>query len=178
MRKLKECQAEVFRRSAEKIKARKQRRKRLLIAGVPTALCVCVIAVGAFLGTEDTKGNEGVRGDVHYSSSSSVVEKVLVAGAGIDEVYTDGERISGVLSLLHNTETAKEMDNLTAAVGVTGADGSANEQEYTVTLVNADGSQTAYRLTGKKLINQETKETITLTKRQLKELRELLEIPE
>lgn len=97
MRDLNECQAEVFRRSEQRIKERKQRRKHILLACVPLVLCMTLFAAFFSQNTktaapEDAAVNEAPMewpaGNWDWSSNYSVL-RIDVSGLDFSKTYTE-----------------------------------------------------------------------------------------
>ena len=101
MRDLNECQAEVFRRSEQRIKARKQRRKHILLACVPLVLCITLLAAYSPRDTKTAADEEssvsktpmdGPVGDWDGSFNLSVL-RVDVSGLDFSKTFTDAADI-------------------------------------------------------------------------------------
>lgn len=192
MRDLKECQAEVFRRSEKRIKERKRRRNHILMVCVPVVLCISLYSAFVLPNRMNTESSDfaepemyvaGVTEDMLGSLSCSVSE-ITVAGSGFSQSYTDLDqilRISNRLNALEtrgwgdgNSEVADDEDGSENTPGVI-AD-SATEG-YRITLVMREGENPRYLLAGNTLKNLVTNQTHTLTQIQVNELYDLLGIP-
>jgi hypothetical protein len=97
MRDLNECQAEVFRRSEERIKERKQRRKHIMLACIPLVLCITLFAAFFPWDTKTAAPEEpavnkapmdGPAGNWDGSSNLSVL-RIDVSGLDFSKTYTD-----------------------------------------------------------------------------------------
>ena len=97
MRELHECQAEVFRRSEKRIKARKQRRKHILLACIPLVICITLFSAFFLRDTNRAAPEAPVAtrpamnvpcGDWDGSSPGSVL-RVEVSGLDFSKTYTD-----------------------------------------------------------------------------------------
>ena len=185
MRNLAECQAEVFRRSEKRINARKQRRKHILLACAPLALCLGIF--GWFFSPEDAAQDPLVikpaMGTSTNASTACTVAKVTVLGSGVSVIHTD------------TTTLIQISDFLDRCTGLPAATGSAAEETlkdsldvpnkeysysansaYTVALVTHWGETTQYRLSGSILTNMTDGQAYTLTREQETQLRKLLGI--
>lgn len=109
LRDLKECQAEVFRRSEKRIAMAKRRRKQLLITGIPLMVCITVLVsvilpkvepempqqpvdaeFSTALGDEgETKSIFSGAAGVPEGYASCSVACIQVTGMGINEAYTE-----------------------------------------------------------------------------------------
>ena len=198
MRELHECQAEVFRRSEKRIKERKQRRNHILKACIPLVLCITIL--GAFLrpnvtpdgaiepgetqAVMDGMGNDGftsltcpitkitVSGNDFSISHTEVADLLLIS----DQLYSYGTRAP---SSNGNTDGVVDEDDVPKDNGedVSGSIMDSVNAAYTITMVNHEGEQTEYKLVGKTLTNLTTNQTYELTQTQVKELHNLLGIP-
>ena len=101
MRELHECQAEVFRRSEKRIKARKQHRKHILLACIPLVLCITLFSAFFLRDTNRAAPEAPVAtrpamnvpcGDWDGSSPGSVL-RVEVSGLDFSRIYTDTAEI-------------------------------------------------------------------------------------
>lgn len=198
MRDLMECQAEVFRRSEKRIKARARRRKHMLMTCVPLVFCVSLFF--AFLPTwmpADYKGAPEDFGDGQTGNSSgslvSVYAKIDVTGSNISRTYTKATEVLNISNLLNacmanepesdastngelrgeENENEKHEENLFA--GTTDAYAPA-VKEYTITLTLHQGGTVNYRVSGNVLVDLNTNRTYPLTQAQKTALNELLGI--
>ena len=192
MRDLKECQAEVFRRSEKRIKERKRRRNHILMVCIPVALCVSLFSVLNLpdmmsAGSSDFAAPEmyanGLTEDM-LGSLSCTVSEITVAGSGFSQSYTDLDqilRISNRLKALEtrgwgdgNSEVADDEDGSENTSGATADSATAG---YRITLVMREGENARYLLAGNTLKNLITNQARTLTQMQVNELYDLLGIP-
>lgn len=97
MRDLNECQAEVFRRSEQRIKERIKRRKHILLACVPLVLCIALLAAFSPWDTRTAAPEEpavngapmdGPAGNWDGSFNLSVL-RIDVSGLDFSKTYTD-----------------------------------------------------------------------------------------
>lgn len=192
MRDLIECQAEVFRRSEKRIKARRQRRKHIAIACVPLVLCV-ILATPLLWPKEKTAapgGNETAMGGVQENIGESLIcsiAKITVTGTNASKAFTAPADVLPIWDLLASCKTKAPQ----ASGGETKAPESAGRNtetadpkyaitagpQYTITLVMHDGEKCEYRLTGNILENLTADQTHTLSQKEVQELYALLGIP-
>ena len=188
MRNLNECQAEVFCRSEKRIKARKQRRNRILMTCVPLALCVSVLSVfmlsGGKLRAPESNGASGM--PAQNNSLSCAAVKVEVSGQGQTKEYTDREVVTTVYTQISNYSSiegtlttgsaggAVPETEVDFTQGVTGSLTSSNGYRIDITL--EDGSKYSYTLSDRVLTVRNTFRSYALTKQQYKELMEILDI--
>ncbi len=190
MRTLNECQAEVFRRSEKRIKARKQRRNHVLTNCVPLALCVSMLAVvmlsgGKMTMTEST-GVPGMPLQNEIVQSSTM--KIEVSGQGKTKEYTDPEVVTTVYAQLSgyyhastedsvSTDTAGE-NAFTGKNGITSeiTNSATGSNGYRIGITLQEGSKLSFDLDGMVLTVRNTQRSYTLTKQQYKELTEILDI--
>lgn len=190
MRNLQECQAEIFRRSEERIRRRRQRRKRVLLASVPMVLLaglfVLPSVVPAVLETPDCVAG------LTNESAVCTVAKIEVSGPGVSLSYTQPSDILLISNLLYSYEEYNYQSNGTAMGETAGeidwqyTDGTASHVidttsapgGYTITLTSHTGGITAFYLTGSTLKNHSACQTYRLTKDQLKEIKDILGIPQ
>ena len=190
MRNLEECQAEVFRRSEKRIKARKVRRTRILAVCVPLVLCVAGLALLPRIGgnglthvpaTEiagylysDTMAQECVA--VLYADT------IAVSGNGISHVYSDAEKVSEIVTLLHMGTQVSEIEEEDGMLTVTTRDdavdlGTESKAEgYRITIRRSVGAEIQYELHGTRLVNETTGEIFCLDEETCFALKEALGI--
>ena len=183
MRNLAECQAEVFRRSEKRINARKQRRKHILFACFPLALCFGIF--GWFFSPEDAAQDplviEPAMGTSTNASTACTIAKITVLGNGVSVLHTD------TTTLIQISDFLGRCTGLPTAPGSTAEetlkDSLDKEYSYsansacTVTLVTHWGETTQYRLSGSILTDMTDGQAYTLTREQETQLRKLLGIP-
>ena len=101
MREINECTAEVFRRSENRIKERKQRRKRILMVCIPLVLCIPLCSAfflkgpnrttpEAPVGTHFPMNNPAGNWDEYFTAS---ILRVEVSGLDFSRIYTDAADI-------------------------------------------------------------------------------------
>lgn len=189
MRDLHECQAEVFRRSENRIKARKRH-----IAMVCISLVLCITLLTPFLWPKEKAanpgGNETAMGGVQENIGESLIcsiAKITVTGTNASKSFTDPSEVLPIWDLLSSCKTKAPQ----ASGGETKAPESAGRNtettgpkyaitagpQYTVTLVMHDGERCEYRLTGNILENLTADQTHTLSQKEVQELYALLGIP-
>lgn len=169
MRDLMECQAEVFRRSEKRIKARKQRRNHMLMACVPVVFCAALLfALKPIMPSdqktepEDTTQQEST--GLPESGGMMASNSVAVIGAGFSNNVTLVEDFREITSLLESiTAVSGDRNNATTDDPLCGnaseVDGAAPMYGgYMVTVIGEDGTATVYRLDGLSLVNQTTNE--------------------
>lgn len=207
MRDLTECQAEVFRRSEKRIKARKQRRKRILMTCIPLVLCAgiwsAVFLPGMLSGNAGELGDpaapecapDGIVEDA-YSSTGTGITRIIVSGPDCSETYTQASDILQISDSLYTYSTRGQLsgttDDLTSGSGFTEdnhketatqptesvADSDhAESARYRITLVMYDENLLTYSLIGNTLTDLTTAQAHTLTPEEAKELKDLLGIP-
>ena len=197
MKEISEYTAEVFRRSESRIKARKQRRNRILITCIPVALCltICgtVLLPGiAPRGAGDPKKSVGAMDGMGYSEHSSIsssVSKITVSAEGVSNTCTDTEKIMILLDRLQfpfleppesNAASAEgDLDNgkdLKEHVDKSDVFSDSSMTVYTITVYFHEGDITKYQLSGNALKDMSSNETYTLSSKQLDELLKLLEL--
>lgn len=198
MKEISEYTAEVFRRSEKRIKARRQRRNRILITCIPVALCLTICGTILLPGVTPTgksdpkNGVEAMEGmgNSEYTSLSSSIAKITVSGDGVSRTITDSEELLRIIDRLHlngitppesngmsvedfqdNGADYKEHSNSTSGVVSDSA-----ITEYTIILYSHEGDVTQYELSGNALKNLTTNETYTLSPKQVDELLKILEL--
>lgn len=187
MRNLKDCQAEVFRRSEKRIAARKQRRKRLLAAGIPLALCAAIVAFPKLMpqtrsgeraenmqvacGTEAAAGMGMPAGLVEvtgnsYSYSYTVSEKVQGIDTLICDIVGDAGQTRGDSAIQDEapTETAPPKQNYQGS-------------GYEIRVSHADGREREYLLVKRALVDLQTGQRFELSEEEYEDLMCVLEIP-
>ena len=197
MKEISEYTAEVFRRSESRIKARKQRRNRILITCIPVALCLTICGTvllpgiaprGAGDPKKSVDAMDGM-GNSEHSSISSSVSKITVSAEGVSNTCTDTEKIMILLDRLQfpvleppesNAASAEgDLDNgkdLKDHVDKSDAFSDSSMTVYTITVYFHEGDITKYQLSGNALKNLTANETHTLSPKQADELLKLLEL--
>ncbi len=187
MRDLMECQAEVFRRSEERIKAKKQRRKQLLMACVPLAVCVTLLS--AFLlpammpAGEDGADNGSAMGQPTQSSKEGASPVEISIRGSAEEVWviTDPERVLAInaeLQELYNGQLVGGMFYGKPENKMEEPQAGSQSEEYRIMIVDGNGVTVTYTLQGSELCREDTQNRISLSQHQLTELKKALEINE
>lgn len=182
MRDLQECQAEVFRRSEQRINIRKRRRNRMFLSVIPLVVCITVFAM---VSNQPTIGTSNPGGSTECTIGCAV-SRIDVFGPGISLSNAEPSELLLIYNQLqaYEPESTKPPEDDSGAVYQYGdeagyglTDGTtAAVNEYTIILTMKDGRTMEYRLAGNVLWNRSTKETYLLTQEQLQELKELLGI--
>jgi len=194
MRNLNEYQAEVFRRSEERIKQRRQRRNRILFTCIPLVLCI-TMASAFFLPEKRSKEPEsppgagnGVVGGLtgeKYESMSTAISKITLSGLGYDKTYEDISDVRLISNHLlsygsRGNETHEETNTeITQEGGNDNFDSITDSADtgYTITLFMSSGQKTEYHLDGNTLKNLTANQTYALSKKQANELKYALSVP-
>ena len=192
MRNLDECQAEVFRRSEKRIKARKQNRKRIMIACVPLVLCIVVcgtLLVSDVGNPTDEQTRELFQ--VQYSGAMGTdavgglfAGSVAVSGNGKSCLYTSAEDVQNIVKLLNSIMAVPEMNGGDDGAGFATNEDTAEavsesctETGFTIVVKGGDGSCAEYLLTGSLLIDKTTQERFPMDEDSCFALKEALGIP-
>lgn len=176
MRNLDECQAEVFRRSEKRIKARKTRRNRILAACVPLVLCVAGMAFLPQMGVKSpTDVPATVIAGYQYSDTMAqecvvvlCADNIAVSGNGFSHVYSDEEKVSEIVTLLHMGTQVPEIEDEDEILTVTTQDDAVDlgteskAAGYRITIRRSVGADIEYELHGTRLINKTTGEVFHL----------------
>ena len=196
MKQMQEYTAEVFRRSEERIKKRKQTQKRILLGVTPIALCA-VILTAAFLPGMRQKnapsnsqpeaiiGNsDGVAGDspdknngdlsrslyVQVQIQSPVGSKTITEKQAVDTMH------AAIVSATITPPESGAGNSVPSGDDVAPGDMGASPQ-YTITFTTKLGDQTVYTLSGSTLTQIGSGKTTQLTNTQLKTLKDALQLP-
>lgn len=196
MRELKECTAEVFRRSEQRIRERRRKRNRVLALCVPVIL---IAAVWSAMSLPAVMPEGGTMGQDRFGESAgSAPESVacpysaveIQAGGIIPEHYgevTDrlavAEMFSSVNSLfaddvgngqnvIENFPSEEENPNFDLS------DLTGSRKDCTITFTAEDGSQAVYTLSGNTLVDVNENKTISLSGSQMAELMAVLGLSE
>lgn len=197
MKEIHEYTAEVFRRSEKRIKARRQRRNRILITCIPVVLCLTICGTILIPGVTPTgksdpkNGVEAVEGmgNSEYTSLSASIAKITVSANGVSKTCTDTEKFALILDRLQYPDLEPPESN-----GIPGEGDSDNGMDYkeitdqsgilsdssvtvyTITLYPHEGDVIQYALSGNALKNLTANETHTLSQKQADELLKILEL--
>ncbi len=197
MRLIQEYTAEVFRRSEERIKKRKQTQKRILLCVTPVALCAILFTTG-FLPELQQKnapsnaqpeaiiGNsDGVTGDSADKNngdlSRSLYVQVQIQSPAGSKTITEKQTVDTMhAAIVSATITPPESG---AGNSVPSGDDVApgdmgTAPQYTITFITKLGDQTVYTLSGSTLTQTNSGETTTLTDSQRKDLMDALQLPD
>jgi len=197
MKEISEYTAEVFRRSESRIKARRQRRNRILITCIPVALCLTICGTVLLLGIAprgagDPKKSVDAMDGMGYSEHSSIsssVSKITVSAEGVSNTCTDTEKIMILLDRLqfpvpelpesNGIPGEGDLDNgkdLKEHVDKSDVYSDSSMTVYTITVYFHEGDITKYQLSGNVLKDMTSNETYALSPKQLDELLKLLEL--
>lgn len=162
MRSLEECRAEVFRRSEDRIRRRRQRRNRILAVCVPLVLCVTVLAAEMLQAS-------GKREPPVNEASGDAVRRIEVSGGSEQRSITDGHTLGELTEMLEGlTMGDADGSDYASLPPVTG-------DVYTITTVTYAGKAAVYRLAGDRLTDETAGKTVCLSDKQAQELLALLE---
>lgn len=164
MRTLRECQAEVFRRSEERIRARRRAARALLVC-LPLVLCIAAFSLFVLPGLAALPGEPGSKND--SASPPPVVCRIDVTASGQTTSVTDQARIRAITDALAALSGSPDDPS-------GGSDIPETSGGCTIALLTEDGSQTAYLLTHQTLTCRNTGRTVKLTQAQAAELTALL----
>ena len=164
MRTLHECQAEVFRRSEERIRARRRATRALLVC-LPLILCITAFSLFELPDLAAFPGEPGSKND--SAAPPPAVCRIDISEADQVTSVTDQARIRAITDAL--TELNVSPDAPSGGSDIPEVSGGC-----TIVLVSEDSSQTAYLLTRQSLTNKDTGHTVNLTQTQAAELTALL----
>lgn len=164
MRTLHECQAEVFRRSEERIRARRRAARALLVC-LPLILCITAFSLFVLPDLAALPGEPGSKND--SAAPPPAVCRIDISEADQVTSVTNQARIRAIIDAL--TELNVSPDAPSGDSDIPEASGGC-----TIVLVSEDSSQTAYLLTRQSLTNRDTGHTVNLTQTQAAELTALL----
>ncbi len=161
MRKLEECRAEVFRRSGERIRARRRKRLHLLAACVPVCLClvICAVAAAPFGRQQDQeKTQDGavptLAGSSYYGFTGTLQEcfpeQVPPTERDPEEVFSIIQGLFGVTA-----DSSKEAEHIIAFSAVW------EQDQLLITLETEDGRTLLYTLEGDVLVDVQNQHTVT-----------------
>lgn len=193
MRNFEARKAEIMRRSAERIKKRKQIRNRTVAACIPLVICAAVGAVVSFPASEpcemqmqDTHIDAAMDGPGGTKYNYSVVspERTAVTAEVAVQVYSgdtlctaawdeDAERIIGLIGDICAAEKDMFADDSIRSETADQNTGAVCK----VLLTDAEGNQTAYTWDGTALCSADTGKTYVPTEAQQKALSEALGFP-
>lgn len=194
MRSFEQRIAEIDRRSKEIFTARRQRRKHILTACVPLALCLTLFSAfilhgKAPLKSENPAGIQPEAGGITGSWDVSIIE---VCGREVSLSRSEIRAVQRFFQQLSSLHTPGAGYNGTGNIATKGEESkeSANESfnpnedisnsanmVFTITLIARDGSKTEFYLFGSILENRTAGLTYSLTPNELAVMTELLGVP-
>lgn len=191
MRDFEERKTEIFRRSKERL-AQRRRRRRIIISCIPLVICIAVLSVFK-MPVFELKTDKSAPNDCNQTVSAGEYISVRIQGKGENSGYSkiieDQElvekivnSISGAASEETGDESSDPTDNklagahqdaVDATVEGTCFDQGNSEASYTIIIVDADGSERIYTISGDVLIGEKGG-SIVLSDKQLSEIESLL----
>ena len=196
MREINECTAEVFRRSEKRIKAHKRNRNRILALCIPFCLIITICSVTIFptmLPTNDknmsTGGTIDIINDVY--NGATVFTQVEVENIGISTqsslVNDDANEVTQIYYTMQSVFFDVDDGNKEPANTYPSADDknkriedyaqigtTAMSSGYRIIFCTKSGTRVVYSLTGNKLIDESTKQEVTLSTEKKSEIFSLL----
>lgn len=187
MRDMKECQAEVFRRSEKRIKDRKKSEKRLLALSIPLCLVLLVSAITVLPEMFSTKDKNtapesamGAAGSVDGSNFAYLQAEIISAESVTQPILKgDMDEVAQLYDALQaafarggkeNTKTESNGSSLSETReennGYTQSGGGEKFAGYRIVFTAPNGTEVVYSLEEDRLINETTKEKVTLTQEQ------------
>lgn len=197
MRLIQEYTAEVFRRSEERIKKRKQTQKRILLCVTPVALCAILFTTGflpglrqknapsnsqpeAIIGNSDgVTGNSADKNNSDFSRSLYV--QVQIQSPAGSKTITEKQTVDTMhAAIVSATITPPESGagNSSPSDDNFSPGDMGTAPQYTITFTTKLGDQTVYTLSGSTLTQTNTGKTTTLTDSQRKVLMDTLQLPD
>ena len=176
MRTLQECQAEVFRRSEQRIRERKKRRKHLLMLCIPLVLCLTAVSgllisgFGLSKSTDEAIPEMSYDGSVTYPAVNVSPDTVEVSGNGLSHLYTAEEDVQGIIDLIDKVVSTMQVTTATGSViaettpastMVTEEDPKANT--YHILIRHGNGRVNEYSLSESFLTDHATLQTFPIT---------------
>ncbi len=183
MRDLKDCQAEVFRRSEERIRKRIKRRRQILSLCIPLVICLGIFSVtvlhnglnGIRAGDGFTMGSADSSYICSYETvtvqASDTPEKVLVS---ISDRAAVAKAYCAVFAFDDPSDKGDGNDkNMNFSSNIEGApmDSPAPLRGYIITFSTAEGAQTLCTLDGNKLYYSKENRFVTLTDSEVLEIK-------
>ena len=202
MKQMQEYTAEVFRRSAERIKKRKQTQKRILLCVTPVALCAVILTAAflpelrhknapsnaqpeAIIGNSDgVTGNSADKNNGDFSRSLYVQVQIqspsgnalITKKQAVDTIYAAILSAATVPPSAGAGNSSPSDDNFSP--GDMGADPQYSAtQQITITFTTKQGDQAVYTLSGSTLTEAASGNTVQLTDSQRKVLMDTLQLP-
>lgn len=191
MRSVEARVAEIRRRSEAILQERKKRRKHILTACVPLAVCLCLCAGAVLPGVlPEWDRSAGTDIDGGCGKNESVPENMNVAvgtveisGADRDHRVTDPERVGHIAALLDQFFGEQEIGGIGNGGLQTGSSSSlkdqneaAKEDRYRIILIGEHGTRTVYWLEGSVITEENSLREQVLSKEALEELKKALGI--
>lgn len=182
MRSFEERKAEIFRRSEERIAARRRTRNRLLACFLPLLGCITVysaLILPAMLPAGRSPENE----DAVPPENTDLLCPYVMA-----EIRERGEGSASYRKITEQTALADIVNTIDSfgrdeSAPVTGEESAPTDQQtdaggtaagHTVTFTSPDGKETVYALIGNEWIDESTDQKLTLTDSQLARLKSVL----
>lgn len=192
MKSLQECQAEVFRRSEKRIKARKQRRKHMLMACIPmvaVGLCVAFALPGFYDPPKAAEAAPGAAGGLTADMVKDSVVEIQVEGVNVCYSYSSSTELQSITGQLEDFSTrAPTGGGFAGEVQENTTEETSQDDErmnditdvtspgYAITLVLDSGRTVEYFLFGNTLENITEGQIYRLTQAQVMELKTMLGI--
>ncbi len=188
MREIKECTAEVFRRSEKRIKERKRNRNRILAMCIPLCLILTVFSFSILpeMMPKDNAENEAV-GSIHDGADGMTQGSkahdficVSVRSAEYDGEITDAVAVNKVFYQIYNIlEINGGYKDATEGSNDNAGDAAAKENSsdsIVIIMIESDGTARTYILDGNVLYDESFDKEITLTNEQRNDLLVALEL--
>ena len=194
MRNLQECQAEVFRRSEQRIKERKKRRKHLLMLCIPLVLCLTTVSGLLLSGFGLSKSTDEAipesipelyyDGSATYPAVDVFSGSVAVSGNGLSHLYAAEEKVQGITDLIDKVVNTMQVTTATGAlfsestqVGPTAPEEDPKANTYQILIRHGSGTVAEYSLSGAFLTDHATHQTYPIPEDTYTALKALLELP-
>lgn len=199
MRNFSERRAEIFRRSENRIKARKRNRNRILACCIPLCLCIAILSViylpDMMISSDKSNNAEDMNMAGGVENESGFIYTSLEITSNVTAKNdTDKENIENIYNIIQSAftveddeETATNIDEFPqtqkpeSQKGESATKGEDNYSTntsqsfgegvvYTFTFTADNGQKTVYTLCDDILTNETTNESVTVTEDQLNEL--------
>lgn len=193
MRDLKDCQAEVFRRSEKRIKERKARRNQMLAGCVPMVLCIAVAGIyflprigpaqPAVMPATEIACNQYADTTATDCIGVMFAGQVEISGNGCSWAVSAADDVQEIVSLIdrvtNRSDTGKDDGTVTIMTQEDAVDLGTDDTEkgYQILIRHSDGTDIPYVLTGTFLIRQTTGEGFQMDEPTCAALKEALGIP-
>lgn len=185
MRNLEECKAEIFRRSEERIRQRKNMQKRILMTGF-SVFFVIGIYFSVILPVKKSEdmgmANEVEDVDSEYKSQSASIafayDRVEIKKGGYEKEITDKTEVLCIFETIYNfcyTDTVELQEEYEAKFKEQLED-ACQQQEYTIIFSTDKGENSIYILKENELYQQMSGKVYRLTEEQICELKQYLHI--